>query len=192
MFEKFPKIARLNREMIITEKLDGTNAQVYIDHQINDPGGIPWIAVKDDMFMAAGSRNRWVQSKKGEDNHGWAAWVLENKDSLWDLGPGRHYGEFYGKGIGRGYGLDEKRWALFNVSRWCLDWPDCCEVVPTLCRGPFQTHAIDATLKCLKTRGSVAVDGFMDPEGIVVYHTQGNKLFKVTFDNDQKGKEFGA
>ena len=29
-FEPFPKIARMKREQIITEKIDGTNAQVYI------------------------------------------------------------------------------------------------------------------------------------------------------------------
>jgi hypothetical protein len=29
-FQEFPKIFRLSREMIVTEKLDGTNAQVYV------------------------------------------------------------------------------------------------------------------------------------------------------------------
>jgi hypothetical protein len=30
-FQPFAKIARLSRECVITEKIDGTNAQVYID-----------------------------------------------------------------------------------------------------------------------------------------------------------------
>lgn len=29
-FEAFPKIARLNRECIISEKIDGTNSQVIV------------------------------------------------------------------------------------------------------------------------------------------------------------------
>ena len=29
-FKEFPKIARLNREVIVTEKIDGTNAAVIV------------------------------------------------------------------------------------------------------------------------------------------------------------------
>lgn len=29
-FEKFNKISRLSRDIVITEKIDGTNAQIYI------------------------------------------------------------------------------------------------------------------------------------------------------------------
>ncbi len=29
-FKEFPKIARLTRDCIITEKIDGTNASIYI------------------------------------------------------------------------------------------------------------------------------------------------------------------
>jgi len=29
-FQEFPKMARLSREVIITEKIDGTNIQVFI------------------------------------------------------------------------------------------------------------------------------------------------------------------
>ena len=32
----------------------------------------------------------------------------------------------------------------------------------------------------------------MKPEGIVIFHAQGNILFKKTFDKDEAGKEFGA
>ena len=45
-FEPFVKIARLSREIIITEKIDGTNAQVFIDEAGN---------------IFAGSRTRWLQ-----------------------------------------------------------------------------------------------------------------------------------
>lgn len=37
-FEGFPKMARLSREVVITEKIDGTNAQVLI---VELPEGAP-------------------------------------------------------------------------------------------------------------------------------------------------------
>jgi len=36
----------------------------------------------------------------------------------------------------------------------------------------------------LKNNGSMAVNGFMKPEGIVIYHTAANIFFKKTIDND--------
>lgn len=33
-------------------------------------------------------------------------------------------------------------------------------------------------------KGSVASLGFMNPEGIVIFHTAGNVAFKKTFGND--------
>ncbi len=32
-FNEFPKIARLSREIVITEKLDGTNASIFIQNE---------------------------------------------------------------------------------------------------------------------------------------------------------------
>jgi hypothetical protein len=40
----------------------------------------------------------------------------------------------------------------------------------------------------LENGGSLAAPGFMKPEGIVVYHIQGNVAFKKTFEKDQEGK----
>jgi hypothetical protein len=36
----------------------------------------------------------------------------------------------------------------------------------------------------LNNGGSQAAPGFMNPEGIVVFHTAGNVGFKMTLDND--------
>ena len=36
--------------------------------------------------------------------------------------------------------------------------------------------------------GSLAAPGFMKPEGVVIYHTAANIMFKKTFKNDEKGK----
>lgn len=182
-FLKFPKMARLSREIIITEKIDGTNAQILI----NGYG---------DVF--AGSRNRWVNPF--DDNYGFAKWVEGNKSEILKLGEGRHYGEWWGQGINRGYGLSEKRLSLFNTSRWCEYGgtpllisegrfqdvlPECVSLVPRLFTGDFDTDIINDTLRQLELKGSVAAPGFMNPEGIIVFHTAANVGFKKTIKDDE-------
>lgn len=184
----------------MTEKIDGTNAQIYIStHQ--GPGydsfDNRWlkenrIAVVDSYDIFAGSRTRLITPGNNTDNFGFAAWVRDNASELVKLGPGRHYGEWYGQGIQRGYGLSEKRFALFNVGRWeASTKPACCEVVPVLYRGEFDGfmgHQWDV-MDHLKQYGSKAVPGFMDPEGIVVFHEHARVAFKKTFDDNHKGQE---
>lgn len=174
-FEEYPKIARLNRDVIISEKIDGTNAQILIGQ---------------DGSMRCGSRNRWIDV--GDDNAGFAYWVWQHTEELRELGPGRHFGEWWGQGIQRKYGQDRKRWSLFNVGRWAESRPPCCDLVPVLYRGNFDTGAVRNCLELLRTQGSSAAPGFMDPEGVVVWHTQGNIGFKVTLKNDDKGKSYGS
>jgi hypothetical protein len=207
-FEKFNKIPRLSREMVITEKIDGTNAQIYIVpfSELRDEAssGEGWEELKkhilyerrvddESCFMFAGSRKRWLDTSSKGDNYGFAKWVEANAEELFKLGEGRHYGEYYGKGIQRGYGLDEKRFALFNVKKWEDPEvrPKCCEVVPILYRGMFDTNMINIQLKLLKISGSKIAPNFMNPEGIVIYHKASGKLFKKTIKNDEspKGKE---
>lgn len=173
-FLEFPKMGRLSREMIITEKIDGTNAQILIT---------------DDGDLFVGSRTRWITPGKATDNYGFAGWVEGNKQELLKLGPGRHFGEWWGKGIQRGYNLTEKRFSLFNVSRWdSADRPSCCYVVPQLHRGIFDTLVIDHILADLAKGGSFASPGFMNPEGIVVYHTAAGVGFKKTIEKDETPK----
>src|SRR4051812_22881421 len=120
-FEAFPKMPRLSREMVITEKIDGTNAQVFItpvDILGAQTCNVPWIATIGGLAIAAGSRTRWLAPTGQGDNFGFAAWVQANVEELITLGPGRHFGEWWGKGIQRGYGLAEKKFSLFNVGRW--------------------------------------------------------------------------
>lgn len=174
-FVEFPKMSRLSREVIITEKIDGTNAQVYIT---------------EDGRIMAGSRTRWITPEN--DNFGFAAWVERNHDELLKLGPGRHFGEWWGVGIQRGYGLSERRFSLFNVSRWGDDRPACCHVVPVLYRGPFDTVLIDDAINALRSQGSSAAPGFMTPEGIVVFHTAANIGFKKTVEKDNLPKSLVA
>lgn len=172
----FPKVPRLNREVIVTEKIDGTNAQVFI--------------AEDGVTVLAGSRTRWITPEA--DNFGFAAWVRDNRDELLKLGPGRHFGEWWGSGIQRGYGLPkgERRFSLFNVSRWADEAarPACCHVVPTICRGIFETNAVVGALSFLRMSGSAAAPGFMKPEGVIVFHTASNSGFKVTLEKDEEPK----
>jgi hypothetical protein len=174
-FKPFDKIARLNREVVVTEKIDGTNGLVFVSD--------------DFAVVKAGSRSRWVTPE--DDNFGFAKWVKAHEDELrTGLGPGYHYGEWWGAGIQRKYGLSEKRFSLFNVSRWIDCAPPCCHVVPTLFRGPNGSMGLESVLGNLRELGSVAAPGFMKPEGIVIYHTASGQLFKVTLEKDEapKGK----
>jgi hypothetical protein len=56
--------------------------------------------------------------------------------------------------------------------------------VPTLYIGDFSTDKVDAALELLRTGGSVAAPGFMQPEGVVVFHAQSRSLYKVTLGDD--------
>jgi len=237
-FQKFNKIPRLSRDIVISEKIDGTNGQIVIMRRqdLHNSFFTEWnqgvgtdeamkefidkyclyktLAMTDEndiLYMFAGSRTRWlsVDSGKNCDNHGFARWVKENAEELLKLGKGRHFGEFYGKGINRNYGLDEKRLALFNVKKWhqhnkekrlisinsktkeekyTSPAPKCCKVVPILYEGMFNTITIDTILMRLKMEGSKAVPGFMNAEGICIYHTASGHLYKKTILNDEKPK----
>lgn len=171
-FTPFPKIARWSRDIIITEKIDGTNAAVVISD--------------DGKEIRAQSRTRFIQP--GNDNFGFALWVEQNKEALLALGPGHHFGEWWGVGIQRGYDLHERRFSLFNVSRWQAERPACCSVVPVLYSGPIGEQPIWLALDKLVDEGSVAAPGYMKPEGIVIFHTHSGALFKKTLEKDDAGK----
>lgn len=170
-FVGWPKIARLNRDIVITEKLDGTNAA---------------IGITDNGDIYAQSRKRIITPDA--DNYGFARWVQDNAAELSKLGPGLHFGEWWGQGIQRNYGLDEKRFSLFNTERWQMDeLPAIVHMVPVIYRGPFDQDEIGLALESLYF-GSYAAPDFMQPEGIVIYHTAARSMFKVTLENDEKPK----
>lgn len=183
-FVAFPKIPRLRRTIIVTEKIDGTNAQVLIT-----PEG--------EVF--AGSRNRWITTDS--DNYGFAAWVEAHADELRaGLGVGQHFGEWWGAGIQRGYGKSgpgAKLFSLFNTHRWSRKAdqpgthpPACCGVVPVLFVGNYGSDPIQECLEDLRTNGSKAAPGFMSPEGVVVYMQSSGSLFKVLLVGDELPKGF--
>lgn len=192
MFKEFTKIARLSRECVVTEKIDGTNGQILIvSTQELEGQTVPILAEKDGYGMLAGSRTRFLSLTS--DNFSFARWATDNADELFRLGPGQHFGEWWGRGIQRGYELKEKRFSLFNTTRWTAETkPAICSVVPELYRGPFVTEQIDAVLENLRVNGSAASPGFMNPEGIIVYHMASNTLFKKTLENDGVPKSLFA
>jgi hypothetical protein len=178
-FQSFGKIPRLFREVVITEKIDGTNAAIGIT--TNEDGEV--------NAVYAQSRNRIITPK--EDNHGFGRWVADNYLSLIDdLGEGLHFGEWWGQGIGRKYGMTEKRFSLFNVKRWQgADFKTAqLGAVPVIERGEFSTALVKGALIALGREGSHAAPGFMNPEGVVVYHTAGNVMFKATIEGDEVPK----
>jgi hypothetical protein len=217
----FNKIGRLQRDVVITEKIDGTNAQVVVQpacetedfsealcevsggHVLSSSFVTDAIPEEHRLVVWAGSRNRWLQPGKA-DNFGFAGWVLEHAVELAEgLGPGRHYGEWWGAGLQRRYGLDHKRFSLFKVSRWAdAHWGDdpallhdkqlyaplCCHVVPVIFEGPFNTEPWTVAIQVLRDFGSKAAPGFRNPEGIVVFHTATSTLFKQTLVDDEKRK----
>ncbi len=186
-FEPFPKTPRLSRDMTVTEKIDGTNASVWvIDYRVDPiPTGeqVPFFG---DYAIMAGSRTRFVFPHA--DNFGFAAWVWEHAEELVELGAGVHHGEWWGQGIQRKYGLKEKRFSLFNTNQWGEERPECCHVVPVLYQGMFYTESIEGVMTSLRQQGSSAAPGFDKPEGVVIWHHGAYMAFKKTFEGDEKGK----
>lgn len=196
VFQPFPKIPRLFREMTVTEKIDGTNACVVIpEYEMTNAG----IIRRPEVY--AQSRKRVITPD--DDNFGFAAWVDANRETLIDdLGPGRHFGEWWGSGIQRGYGLPkgERRFSLFNTEKWDGREPGMEDhyapdfdtpglgVVPVVYEGPFDNTQVRWVLADLAEEGSHLVHGFMNPEGVVVYLPAGNHLYKVTLERDEEPK----
>lgn len=194
-YPAFAKIPRLFRDIVVTEKLDGTNGLIsiqditglWVDHRTVEDQ-FSYLTVEDRLLaIRAGSRNRWLSPT--EDNFGFAQWIGQHAEMLVELGPGLHYGEWWGSGIQRGYGLTkgEKRFSLFNTGRWNADnipGVPGLGVVPVLYTGPNDGWGPTDAAARLRQDGSVASPGFMRPEGIIIYHTAARTYSKVTLEND--------
>lgn len=202
-FKPWPKTPRLYRDVVITEKIDGTNAAVHIV-ALDDEETCPDVAAEVEdtetgtrYAVAAQSRNRLITP--GDDNYGFAAFAHEFAlDLVRDLGPGTHYGEWWGNGIQRGYGLSkgDRRFSLFNVARFGHLGEARSDrrigTVPILYAGVFADWAVSASLSYLRDHGSDAVIGYGNPEGIVVYHEAARQVFKVLLEADDRPKSAAA
>lgn len=215
LFEPWPSIARLNRDITITEKIDGSNSAILVVQ--DDPElGDRLIGVTEanvtarvkgyfgdgtDALLFAQSRKRAITPD--DDNFGFAGWVADHAEGILEHlserggAVGRHFGEWWGSGIQRRYGLDHKRFSLFNTARYSGVQSEfeskkrgrsVINTVPVLYEGPFGEEHITGALNRLEAMGSVAAPGFMDPEGIVVFHQAARQMFKVTIKDDEVPK----
>jgi len=194
-FEKWPSISRRSKEvMVITEKINGTNACViFLPSHLWTGGALPLTTVTgalgDSYDVFAQSRTRFIYPD--DDNFGFAWWVNSNAQALFDtLGVGKHFGEWWGSGLPCSYGLKEKRFSLFNARRWqnilAYDTDQTSveglRIVPLLYVGPFVGKAMDDAVARV-TEGSVAVPGFKS-EGVVVYFREMDSSLKILVEND--------
>ena len=181
MFRAWPKIPRLENEVYhITEKIDGTNAAIIIQPWLSDdsqPIPIEEVNTEEECYgIWAQSRTRLITPE--DDNFGFAKWVKANAEQLIaDLGVGYHYGEWWGNGIQRGYGLEERRFSLFNPTKYS----SVCHNIPEILTVDIMPD--DHTLKhLLVTHGSYIVPGYMRPEGLVIYAEKAKTYWKVIID----------
>jgi RNA ligase-like protein len=211
-FEAWPKTPRLSSGGVtITEKIDGTNACVVImpvDHPANTVESMNGVSLVEKTLNDH-SVGLWVvgaQSRKrlifpGQDNAGFAGWVQENAVDLFDLlGPGRHFGEWWGQGIQRRYNMDHKVFSLFNTHKWSkvaqqrTEWFERArdinmDLVPTLYQGKFSDQAIENALHVLWANGSFAAHQWgqagQDAEGVIIRHQSlGGNLKAFVEDDD--------
>lgn len=215
-FTPWPKTARLFRDVVVTEKIDGTNSAIHITK--GTAVEFPTVTLEAHPLRAGEffidghiwhvtvqSRKRIITPGKTTDNFGFAGWVYDNAaDLVRILGEGLHFGEWWGRGIQRGYGLEEKRFSLFNTDRWRRadeetgtsmeqraeqsDLVGQIDAVPVIYAGTFSEADITRALTDLREFGSYAAPGFMNPEGICVFHSQTRNVYKVTLDNNDAGK----
>lgn len=177
MFRAWPKIPRLENEIYyITEKIDGTNGAIIIQDSAVEDGKI--LARANSFYIWAQSRTRLITPE--DDNFSFAKWVKDNAEQLIsDLGVGYHYGEWWGKGINRGYGLEERRFSLFNPTKHS----DVCYHVPKIAAVSAEAliETIQDEIEQLKM-GSYAAPGYMRPEGLVIYAEKAKTYWKVIVD----------
>jgi len=177
MFRAWPKIPRLENEIYyITEKIDGTNGAIIIQDSAVEDGKI--LARANSFYIWAQSRTRLITPE--DDNFSFAKWVKDNAEQLIsDLGVGYHYGEWWGKGINRGYGLEERRFSLFNPTKHS----DVCYHVPEIAAVSAEAliKTIQDEIEQLKM-GSYAAPGYMRPEGLVIYAEKAKTYWKVIID----------
>lgn len=196
-FTAWPKTSRFFRDIVITEKIDGTNAAVGIQPVYpegnHDEFGLAYPVVGGQTYQVyAQSRNKLI--RVGQDNAGFAGWVTAHAEELVTfLGEGLHFGEWWGSGIQRGYGLQkgQKVFSLFNTHRFSeieAVSDGLVRCVPVLYEGPMSEKEITNALELLQGEGSAAALGFNRPEGICIYHTASKLVQKVTLDNNDAGK----
>lgn len=201
-FAKFSSIGRLYRDVTITEKIDGMNACIVIEELIGEDlyrnavahvKAMPFNSFEPRGF-AVGVQSRKQFLSLDNDIQGLATWVTEHAQELAQaLGPGYHYGEYWGKNIQRSYHQKRNWFSLFNTKRWNknnVGHIDGLLTVPILYSGPYVDWINEMQLHRLETQGSFAAQEVDDreldfrAEGIVGWHTALDTYYKVTLEGD--------
>lgn len=200
-FKAFPKIEQFGKlNMFITQKIHGTNAQVYIK-EVQTVGFAEdlefeamihskcnyLLEVEDKAYaLYVGSRNKWITPE--DDNAGFASFVYENAEAfIRCLGPGQHFGEWVGPKINSGEGLSQKVFVLFDHWKYPpeRELPPQTTVVPVLYQGKTDLSAVESVMEDLRINGSKLAPGYMNPEGVVV--TIGGVRYKKVFKPEETG-----
>ena len=179
-YPSFASIERLeNLYCHITEKIDGTNGLIEISR-----------------FVCFGSRNRYINTQ--DDNSGFATFFSKYQKELEDIfiaidnekqgcieAPLLIYGEWFGKGIQRGYNLEAKFFMPFSeyfATKMIDAGIPHIEMPVTLYSGKFSIEALDGCMNKLKDEGSQVIPGYNRPEGVVIYFPTYNFRLKETFE----------
>ena len=176
-YNSFPSIERLeNIYCIISEKIDGTNSLIEIN----------------ETNVRFGSRNRYISFS--DDNAGFANFFKDYEARFEDAAkdittdesyPLRIYGEWFGCGIQRGYGLKDKFFMPFNsfYSEKLIEYQVPNVIAPNIMyTGKFSMEVVDTCMQQLKLNGSGVVKDYKQPEGIVIFFPKYNFRLKETFD----------
>lgn len=200
VFQDYGKIPRwANEHVWVSEKIDGSNSAVVIERQEEQretDAVVRYVYVDDVAYVVrAQSRKRFLLPGKQTDNFGFAQYVFDNAEALVKtLGVGRHYGEYWGSGIQRGYGMvNGERWfSLFptsRVSRSFQNYHDILTVpqlniVPELYSGPWSGNVIEDCLDVLRDHGTFASNGAGQAEGVVVTFKLSGARYKAFVNDD--------
>lgn len=214
-FKEFAEIKHLIKvTALVTQKLHGTNASVWIYEidltqtkldkiwPIEITDSLKAFVTTDGKYLVRpAKRTSFISIEK--DNFNFAQWVSTSKDDLARvLGAGTHFGEWIGPGINSGEGIKEKRFVLFDVMRFETQkeemtkvnlWPSRLDLVPKLAletTGDLRSLA-DRIMAELKEKGSVYAPGFMRPEGIVI-NVLGGQTLKFVFDTEETNWRKGS
>ena len=200
-YASFPSIERLeNIYCVISEKVDGTNSLIEINEVF--PVGEP-----KEIQVRFGSRNRYITFNN--DNAGFANFFRHYEARFKDVAadiilkelevsgetltecqeqyPLRIYGEWFGSGIQRGYGLKDKFFMPFSTfyAEKLIEYQVPNIIKPNIMyTGKFSQEIADICMQTL-TNGSLVIPEFKRPEGIVIHFPKYNLRLKQTFEGSK-------
>jgi hypothetical protein len=200
--KRFGVTPELFGDVTLCEQIDGHAIGIHIEALKANPDGEVGVKPGDVLFYGAGGNANfyrvWVQNRQRivtpdqHDVHGVASWARAHAAQLAEtLGPGIHFGEWWGYKICRGYGLGpgDRRFSLYNTARWgFIDGTQVPSLYtqPVLWEGNFLEGwaTIRNEMDGLLNHGSVASPGYRHPAGVVLYHHSADVMMQHTFKTE--------